>query len=213
MFKTSDTFATFVASRLLSDADFRQLCRWLVARDDGLLDGSPAVQLAASVIADDESRQHDFHETKRLQAKARKEKAEKAEFSAKAKNAEKPPTIPFRSVPFRSNPVQENISTVPVSVSVETETETGTGTVNVKLNDDVFFSGKHDAVILARAVTGDNKRLSCRTWRKEIARIGEDMFLQELFTFWREIRAGEDCQNRGAAFTKRIKAIQQEKIK
>ena len=98
----------------------------------------------------------------------------------------------------------------------------GNGTVDsstVRLVDDfktalaqdstggsVFFDPTFDAVIMAVAVTGDGA--SARRWRQACQRVGEDVFRQELFSFYREIRAGEDCNNRGATLNARLKRLE-----
>ena len=99
--------------------------------------------------------------------------------------------------------------------------ETGADSVAVDLSqvdvsDDSFFSGKSDAVLMARKITGDMGKAAGVYWRKWIKadeENGEPEFLQILFQFNREIKAGEDVANRGAAFTQRLKDWRKGKAK
>ena len=57
-------------------------------------------------------------------------------------------------------------------------------------------------------ITGDMGKAAgvyWRNWIKADAANGESQFLEILFAFKREIEAGEDVENRGAAFTQRLK--------
>ena len=58
---------------------------------------------------------------------------------------------------------------------------------------------------MARKITGDMGKAAGVYWRKWIAKNEEGKFLEILFQFKREIEAGEDVENRGAAFTQRLK--------
>lgn len=73
---------------------------------------------------------------------------------------------------------------------------------------NVFFDAQWDPVVIACAIAGDVG--SNRRWRQLAARVGEDVFRQELFQFYREVRAGEDVENRGAALNARLARIVKE---
>ena len=77
--------------------------------------------------------------------------------------------------------------------------------ISITLCDEAFFSGDYTPIELAIAVThGTRKDLNL--WRKYLRTdsIEESDFLYELHTLWREIRAGEEPDNRSKAFQSRI---------
>lgn len=65
-----------------------------------------------------------------------------------------------------------------------------------------FFAPEFDAITICAAVTGDFKSLN--RWRQLVLGKGEDAVRTEAFAFWREISAGEDVKNRGAALNRRL---------
>ena len=88
---------------------------------------------------------------------------------------------------------------------------TGAGAVDlskIDTSDEGIMSGDADYVLIAQAVTGDTGRSASAFWRKWVRQggdAGEAEFREELFTFRRELAAGEDVRNKGAAFTARLK--------
>ena len=81
--------------------------------------------------------------------------------------------------------------------------------LNGEEGDQAFFNAEHDAVSLILALTTDYG--SINRWRQLVRTKGEAAVCEELFTFWREIRAGEDCDNRAAAINKRLANLPDEK--
>lgn len=77
-----------------------------------------------------------------------------------------------------------------------------------KNGEAAFFFAENDPVVAAVYVTGDRK--SARRWRQAVAKVGEGAFRDELFSFWREICAGEVVRNRGAALNARLKRLEVE---
>lgn len=65
-----------------------------------------------------------------------------------------------------------------------------------------FFAPEFDAITVCAAVTGDFGSL--KRWRQLVLDKGEDAVRTEAFEFWREISAGEDVANRGAALNRRL---------
>lgn len=72
----------------------------------------------------------------------------------------------------------------------------------VARDEGAFFDGRHDAVSLILALTADYG--SVARWRQLVRAKGEAAVCEELFAFYREIRAGEDCENRAAALNARL---------
>jgi len=96
----------------------------------------------------------------------------------------------------------------PVAIPRRTGETVNADLSKVDISDDGFFSGVCDSVLMARKITGDMGKgagVFWRNWIKADAANGEGDFLQILFSFKREIIAGEDVENRGAAFTQRLK--------
>ncbi len=79
----------------------------------------------------------------------------------------------------------------------------------VRKDQGAFFDAEVDAVTVLAAVTGDYKSL--KRWRQLVAAKGEGAIRDEAFRFWREVSAGEDVENRGAALNKRLAALPDEK--
>lgn len=107
-----------------------------------------------------------------------------------------------------SLPASESKAKKPAPATVARRTVAGTVDVDlskVDISDDGFFSGAADSVLMARKITGDMGKAAGVYWRKWIAKNEEGKFLEILFQFKREIEAGEDVENRGAAFTQRLK--------
>ncbi len=78
----------------------------------------------------------------------------------------------------------------------------------IDTSDEGIMAGSADYVLIAQAVTGDTGRSASAFWRKWVKQggeAGEGEFREELFTFRRELAAGEDVRNKGAAFTARLK--------
>jgi len=71
-----------------------------------------------------------------------------------------------------------------------------------RVDQGAFFAPEFDAITICAAVTGDFKSL--KRWRQLVIDKGEDAVRTEVFTFWREISAGEDVSNRGATLNKRL---------
>lgn len=66
----------------------------------------------------------------------------------------------------------------------------------------VILSGEFDAGLICAFLAGEDKAGRC--WRNHIDRKGEGAVMEECFKFYRELTAGEDCRNRGAALNARI---------
>lgn len=121
--------------------------------------------------------------------------------------------------PSVSPSIHSSVKSVPVPVPVRAcararesgSAGTGTGTVDlskIDTSDEGIMSGAADYVLIAQAVTGDTSRSASAFWRKWVKQggeAGEGEFREELFTFRRELAAGEDVRNKGAAFTARLK--------
>lgn len=75
------------------------------------------------------------------------------------------------------------------------------------VGDEEIMDPALDACGLAAAVTGDAARGARGFWRKWCREHGEAQFRGELFTFRRELLAGEEPDNRAAAFTARLKRL------
>ena len=91
----------------------------------------------------------------------------------------------------------------PVAIPRRTGETVNADLSKVDISEDNFFSGNSDAVLMARKITGDMGKgagVYWRNWIKADAANGEGQFLEILFAFKREIEAGEDVENRGAAF-------------
>lgn len=116
--------------------------------------------------------------------------------------------------------------TVPLSPKPkpsENGNENGTGEILVKgglkeaqkrareaakaIQDDesAFFSGEYSALSFILALTGDYG--SINRWQQLVKLKGEDAICEELFAFYREIKSGEDVNNRGAALNKRLSSL------
>ncbi len=67
---------------------------------------------------------------------------------------------------------------------------------------NAFFDPRHDPAVMIVAMTGDAK--SIRRWRQLAAEIPDADLRQELYTFYRETRAGEEPRNRAAALNARL---------
>lgn len=96
----------------------------------------------------------------------------------------------------------------PVAIPRRTGETVNADLSKVDISEDNFFSGNSDAVLMARKITCDMGKAAgvyWRNWIKADAANGESQFLEILFAFKREIEAGEDVENRGAAFTQRLK--------
>lgn len=119
--------------------------------------------------------------------------------------------------PSVSPSVSQSLKPVPVPVRACARAResgsagTGTGAVDlskIDTSDEGIMSGAADYVLIAQAVTGDTSRSASAFWRKWVKQggeAGEGEFREELFTFRRELAAGEDVRNKGAAFTARLK--------
>jgi hypothetical protein len=71
-----------------------------------------------------------------------------------------------------------------------------------------FFTPENAALDIAAAVTGSASLLSRNIWRKRLEILGEEVFRNELFLFWSDLRAGEEVRRRERVFTARLnKAI------
>lgn len=68
-----------------------------------------------------------------------------------------------------------------------------------------FFDPDHAAVTICAALTGDYA--ATKTWSKYVKQLGEEAVRQECFTFYREILAGEEPENRGAVLNARLKKM------
>ncbi len=77
-----------------------------------------------------------------------------------------------------------------------------------KADHGAFFDPAYDAVTAVIAVTGDIK--SAKRWRQLVSAKGESAIREETFRFWRELGAGEDVDNRGAALNARLAALPDE---
>ena len=79
----------------------------------------------------------------------------------------------------------------------------------VDISDDAIRWGDFDAVQQAAKITGDHGKPARAFWRRWIRETadGESQFREELFTFRRELQAGEIPDNAGAAFTQRLKNL------
>ncbi len=75
------------------------------------------------------------------------------------------------------------------------------------VHDDqgAFFDPAFDPATIILAVTGDSK--SAARWRQLATKKDESAIREETFRFWREISAGEDVRNRGAALNARLSAL------
>ncbi len=72
----------------------------------------------------------------------------------------------------------------------------------IRKDEGAFFTGEHSALSFILAMTGDYK--SINRWQQLVKAKGESAICEELFTFYREIKSGEDVKNRGAALNKRL---------
>ena len=71
-----------------------------------------------------------------------------------------------------------------------------------------FFDPTKTALDIAAAVTRSASLLSRNIWRKRLEILGEEVFRNELFLFWSDLRAGEEVRRRERVFTARLnKAI------
>lgn len=70
----------------------------------------------------------------------------------------------------------------------------------------VFFNASYDPVVMCCAVTGDYH--SAKRWRQLVSSRGEDVVREELFSFYRELMAGEEVSNRGAALNARLSRME-----
>lgn len=70
----------------------------------------------------------------------------------------------------------------------------------------VFFDPAYDPVVMACALT--KERDTARVWRKAMDRVGDGRMREELFAFYRELLAGEEPDNRGAALNARLKRME-----
>jgi len=107
-----------------------------------------------------------------------------------------------------SSAPQNKPAPAPVAIPRRTGETVNADLSKVDISDDGFFSGVCDSVLMARKITSDMGKgagVFWRNWIKADAANGEGDFLQILFSFKREIQAGEDVENRGAAFTQRLK--------
>ena len=68
-----------------------------------------------------------------------------------------------------------------------------------------FFTPENAALDIAAAVTGSASLLSRNIWRKRLEILGEEVFRNELFLFWSDLRAGEEVRRRERVFTARLK--------
>ena len=130
-------------------------------------------------------------------ARYRERLAQSAHAEPNAQGTRKEPEAKGNLTPKKSDVPRRTASVLPtVDLS------------QVDISDEAFFSGQYDAVLMARKVTGDTGKGAGVYWRKwinEDPTKGESEFLEILFQFKREIQAGEDVENRGAAFTQRLK--------
>lgn len=113
--------------------------------------------------------------------------------------------------------------TVPVAASGSNGNGNGTGSLEMEVmpggvsearrlasefakaaraDQGAFFAPEFDAITICAAVTGDFRSL--KRWRRLVLDKGEAAVRTEAFTFWREISAGEDVSNRGAALNRRL---------
>ena len=116
----------------------------------------------------------------------------------------------------RPDSYESNNHSIPIAPSAN-----GNGMDSVELTKDVnafvaevqndparggnaFFDPRWDPVVIACAIAGDQK--SVRRWRQAVNRLGEDAAREEMFKFYRELRAGESVENRGAALNARLAA-------
>ena len=72
-------------------------------------------------------------------------------------------------------------------------------------DESAFFSGEYSALSFILALTGDYG--SINRWQQLVKLKGEDAICEELFAFYREIKSGEDVNNRGAALNKRLSSL------
>ena len=79
----------------------------------------------------------------------------------------------------------------------------------VRADQGAFFDAEFDAITVLAAVTGDYGSL--KRWRQLATAKGDGAVREEAFRFWREISAGEDVKNRGAALNKRLSALPDER--
>ena len=115
---------------------------------------------------------------------------------------------PAPKITANSSATPKKPAPAPVAIPRRTGETVNADLSKVDISDDGFFSGVCDSVLMARKITGDMGKAAgvfWRNWIKADAEKGEGDFLQILFSFKREIQAGEDVENRGAAFTQRLK--------
>ena len=133
-----------------------------------------------------------------------------------------PSSLPPRNI-NRSVTVTVPLSPKPKPKPNENGNENGTGEILVKggfkeaqkrakeaakaIQDDesAFFSGEYSALSFILALTGDYG--SINRWQQLVKLKGEDAICEELFAFYREIKSGEDVNNRGAALNKRLSSL------
>lgn len=81
------------------------------------------------------------------------------------------------------------------------------------LSYDTFADPCADAVLLACSVCETKKKTDKATFTMMLEKLGPGPMLYQVKTFWSEIRCGEDCRNRAAALTARLRESAQVKGK
>ena len=141
-----------------------------------------------------------------IEEQQRRERERKAEYRRKRETQGDTPA-PAPKTPATSA-TAEKPAPAPVAIPRRTGETVNADLSKVDISEDNFFSGNSDAVLMARKITCDMGKAAgvyWRNWIKADAANGESQFLEILFAFKREIEAGEDVENRGAAFTQRLK--------
>ncbi len=136
---------------------------------------------------------------------------EKQTINVNNKTEKPSPEVAPLSLTAKAKPVKSRQEDILVKGGVEEAkklAEKAAKSLNGKEGESAFFSGEYDAVSIILALTADYG--SINRWRQLVRTKGEPAVCEELFTFWREIRAGEDCANRAAALNKRLALLPNE---
>ncbi len=143
-----------------------------------------------------------------IEERQRRERERKAKYRQEREKQGATAKTPAPKSAANSSAPQNKPAPAPVAIPRRTGETVNADLSKVDISDDGFFSGVCDSVLMARKITGDMGKgagVFWRNWIKADAEKGEGDFLQILFSFKREILAGEDVENRGAAFTQRLK--------